>query len=164
MTQKITKTGYNILEGLYVEGFPELVWHLLNFELFTLNLILNVDNPMVRKKNQLILLSSILLTKIQQPIPRVGGRMVLYYTLYNVILRIAWNFLETRENIKILKKKIQNGRLKKMMFFKIANSQYFFLKILWIRRWVSRIDCCKGHRCGSTYMAVRLSDICSKMA
>ena len=75
MTQKITKTGYNILEGLYVEGFPELVWHLLNFELFTLNLILNVDNPMVRKKNQLILLSSILLTKIQQPIPR----MVLYY-------------------------------------------------------------------------------------
>ena len=75
MTQKITKTGYNILEGLYVEGFPELVWHLLNFELFTLNLIINVDNPMVRKKNQLILLSSILLTKIQQPIPR----MVLYY-------------------------------------------------------------------------------------
>ena len=63
-----------------------------------------------------------------------------------------------------LKKKIQNGRLKKMTFFKIANSQYFFLKILWIRRWVSRIDCCKGHRCGSTYMAVRLSDICSKMA
>ena len=39
-----------------------------------------------------------------------------------------------------LKKKIQNGRLKKMMFFKIANSQYFFLKILWIRRWVSWID------------------------
>ena len=46
---------------------------------------------------------------------------------------------------KNLKKKIQNGRLKKMTFFKIANSQYFFLKLLWIRRWVSRIDCCEGH-------------------
>ena len=43
----------------------------------------------------------------------------LIHTLYNVILRIARNFLETRENVKILthflKKKIQNGR-----FFKIA--------------------------------------------
>ena len=77
MAQKITKNGYNIFEHV-VEGFPVLVWHLLNFELFTLNLILNVDNPMVRKKNQLILLSSILLAKIQQQIPRVGGRMVLY--------------------------------------------------------------------------------------
>ena len=44
-----------------------------------LNLFLNVDNPVVRKKNQLILFSSILLSKIQQPIPRVGGRMVLFY-------------------------------------------------------------------------------------
>ena len=61
-----------------------------------------------------------------------------------------------------LKKKIQNGRLKKMTFFKIANSQYFFLKILWIRCWVSRIDCCEGHQCGLTYMAVRLSDISPK--
>jgi len=43
MAQKITKNGYNIFEHI-VEGFPELVWHLLNFELFTLNLILNVDN------------------------------------------------------------------------------------------------------------------------
>ena len=63
---------------------------------------------------------------------------------------------------KKFEKKIQNGRLKKTTFFKIANSQYFFLKILWIRCWVSRIDCCEGHRCGSTYMAVRLSDISPK--
>ena len=28
--------------------------------------------------------------------------------------------------------KIQNGRLKKTEFFKIANSQYFFVKISWI--------------------------------
>ena len=31
-------------------------------------------------------------------------------------------------------KKIQNGRLKKTEFFKIANSQYFFMKISWIGR------------------------------
>jgi hypothetical protein len=39
-----------------------------------------------------------------------------------------------------LKKKIQNGRLKKSAFFKIANSQNFFVKISWIVPWVSRID------------------------
>ena len=44
-------------------------------------------------------------------------------------------------------KKIQNGRLKKSSFFKIANSQNFFAK---------GIDV--------TYMAVRLSDKCSKTA
>ena len=61
-------------------------------------------------------------------------------------------------------KKIQNGRLKKTMFFKIANSQKIFAKISQIGPWVSRIDWCKGHWCGSTYMAVRLSDIFSKRA
>ena len=108
------------------------------------------------------------------------------HTLYNVILRIARNFLETRENIKIeshpfyhiicdwfscewskkkilfLKKKIQNGRLKKTEFFNSANSQYFFLKISRICPWVSRIDWREGHQCGSTYMVVRLSDLSSK--
>jgi hypothetical protein len=39
-----------------------------------------------------------------------------------------------------LKKKIQNGRLKKRSFSSSANSQYFFVKILWIGPWVSRID------------------------
>ena len=38
------------------------------------------------------------------------------------------------------KKKIQNGRLKKRSFSSSANSQYFFVKILWIGPWVSRID------------------------
>ena len=42
---------------------------------------------------------------------------------------------------------------------RIINSQYFFVKILWIGPWVSRIDWCKGHWCGSTYMVVRLSSI-----
>jgi hypothetical protein len=38
------------------------------------------------------------------------------------------------------KKKIQNGRLKKSSFFKIANSQNFFAKISQICPWVSRIE------------------------
>ena len=61
-------------------------------------------------------------------------------------------------------KKIQNGRLKKSSFFKIANSQNFFAKISQIRPWVSRIEWCEGHWCSSTYMAVRLSDKSSKTA
>ena len=48
------------------------------------------------------------------------------------------------------------------LFFKIANSQYFFVKLFWIGPWVSRIEWCEGHWSGSTYMAVRLFDICSK--
>ena len=63
-----------------------------------------------------------------------------------------------------MKKKIQNGRLKKRSFFTSVNSQYFFVKILWIRPWVSRIGWCEGHWCGSTYMAVRLPNISSKTA
>ena len=43
-------------------------------------------------------------------------------------------------------KKIQNGRLTKIEFFKTANSQYFFVKILEIGPWVSRT--CEGHLCG----------------
>ena len=61
-----------------------------------------------------------------------------------------------------LEKKNQNGRLKKSAFFKIANSQNFFVKISWIGPWVSRIDWCEGHWFISTYMAVRLSDIRAK--
>ena len=45
---------------------------------------------------------------------------------------------------------------------KQKNSQYFFSKFSWMGPWVSRIDCCEGHQCGSTYMAMRLSDITSK--
>ena len=63
-----------------------------------------------------------------------------------------------------LKKKIQNGRLKKMSFSSSANSQYFFRKISWIGPWVGRIGWCEGHWCSLTYMVVRLSDIRSKTA
>ena len=104
-------------------------------------------------------------------------------TLYNAILRIVRNFLKTRENIKISthpfyhinlgwfswewskkKFKIQNGRLKKSSFFKIANSRNFFAKISEIGPRVSRIEWCEGHRFSSTYVTVRLSDKSSKTA
>ena len=62
------------------------------------------------------------------------------------------------------KKKIQNGRLKKTEFFNFAKSWAISAKISWIGPWVSRIEWCEGHWFGSTYMAVRLSDISSKTA
>ena len=56
------------------------------------------------------------------------------------------------------KKQKQN----KMSFFSSTNSQYFFMKILGIGTWVSWINSCKGHRCASTYIVVRLSNVSSK--
>ena len=72
-------------------------------------------------------------------------------------------FMGMRQNFFFfLKKKIQNGRLKKRSFFNSVNSQYFFVKISWIGPWASRIDWCEGHWWGSIYMVVRLSDITLK--
>ena len=71
--------------------------------------------------------------------------------LYNVKLWIARNLLETRENIKI----------KSHPFYHII---YDWFSWRWIDPWVSRINWCEGHWCGSTYIAVRLSDIGSKRA
>ena len=43
------------------------------------------------------------------------------------------------------------------------NRQFsIFKKKIWIGPWVSTIEWCKGHWCGSTYMAMRLSKISSK--
>ena len=41
-----------------------------------------------------------------------------------------------------LKRKEKNEKwlTQKTQFFKIANSQYFFVKISWIGPWISRID------------------------
>ena len=74
----------------------------------------------------------------------------------------VFHWYEAKKNSKWPTKKIQNGRLKKTSFSSSANSQYFFMKFLWIGPWVSRIDWCEGHWFGSTYMVVRLSDISSK--
>ena len=110
--------------------------------------------------------------------------MVSTDVLYNVILRIARNLLKTSENIKILtcpfyctnldwfswewckkksrKKKFKMANFSKCLFFKMANSQIVFAKILQIDPWVSKIDWCKGHWWSSTYMVVRLSDTRAK--
>ena len=68
----------------------------------------------------------------------------------NVILRIARKLLETRENIKIESSSFYHNLLlifmglskknPKWPFFKITNSQIFFVKISWLGPWVSRID------------------------
>ena len=60
-----------------------------------------------------------------------------------------------------LKKKFKWPTQKNVIF---QNRQFskFLMKISWIDPWVSRIEWCKGHWSGSTYMAVRLADISSK--
>ena len=52
----------------------------------------------------------------------------------------------------------------KTEIFKTTNSQKFFEKISGIGSLVSKIDCCEGHWCCSTYMVVRLLDVTSKPA
>ena len=97
-------------------------------------------------------------------------------TLYNVILRIPRNLLETRENVKILTHPFYHTNLdwflwewskkkSKWPFFKMAVFQKClkFLKLSQIGPRVSRIDCCEGHWSSSTYMVVRLSDIRAKI-
>ena len=61
-----------------------------------------------------------------------------------------------------MKQKNQNSWLKKTEIFNSPNSQYFFAKISGIGPWVSRINWCKLHQCGSTYMVIRLSNVSSK--
>ena len=57
-------------------------------------------------------------------------------------------------------KKNKNWQIKK--HFPAPPILNIFMKISWIGPWVSRIDWCEGHWCGSTYMVMRLSDISSK--
>ena len=114
--------------------------------------------------------------------------LALLSTLYNAILRIARNFLETRENITISthpfyhinwgwfpwewskkkiffsKKKFKMADSKKAHFSKSPILKNFFAKISQMGSWVSRIEWCKGHWCSLTYMAVRLSNKSSKTA
>ena len=61
-----------------------------------------------------------------------------------------------------IKQKFKMADSKKTEFFKIANSQKFFVKISWIGHWVSWIDWCERHSCSSTYMVVRLSEVSDK--
>ena len=49
-----------------------------------------------------------------------------------------------QKSIFFFEKNIQNGLLKKTEFFNSANSQYFFLKILWIGPWLVGLIDAKG--------------------
>ena len=63
-------------------------------------------------------------------------------------------------NFFFLKKKIQNGWLKKGHFSKSPILNIFLWKFY--GSVLGLVDWCKGQRCGSTYMAMRLFDISSK--
>ena len=86
------------------------------------------------------------------------------WLLFSFLVFGFWLLGWSKNFFFFLKKKIQNGRLKKRSFSSSANSQYFFMKISGIGPWVSRIGWCEGHWCCLTYMVVRLSDIRSKTA
>ena len=60
----------------------------------------------------------------------------------SLLTKKLWPFYMRMKQKKIffLKKKFQNGRLKKSLFSKITNSQKIFMKISWIGPWVSRIE------------------------
>ena len=57
------------------------------------------------------------------------------------------------------KNKISKWPTQKKVIFQLRQLSIFFTKISWIGPWVGRIDFCKGHWCGSTYMVTRLSYI-----
>ena len=80
------------------------------------------------------------------------------HSFYPIICAWFW-WGWSKKKCTFLKKKIQNGWLKKTTFFKTVNSQYFFAKLSGIGPWVSRINWCEGHQCDSTDMVVRLSNI-----
>ena len=81
-----------------------------------------------------------------------------------ILSRPFWIFFFKKNFFFFLEKKNQVSGHKKNAFFKVANSQNNFAKLSQIGPWVSRIGWCKGHWWGSTYVAVRLSDISSKTA
>ena len=59
-------------------------------------------------------------------------------------------------------KKNSKWPTQKNLIFQLCQFSIFFMKISWIGPWGSRIDWCKGHWCGSTYLVVRLFNISSK--
>ena len=118
-------------------------------------------------------LPPVVLRAICKVMGEYGSRVVIgkfiIHTLYNVLLRMARNLLETRENVKILthsfyhtnldwfswewskkkfffwRKKFKMADFSKWPFFKIANPRDFFAKILQIDPCISRIDWCEAH-------------------
>ena len=72
--------------------------------------------------------------------PSEFGKRLLFTYLIKKLWRI---FIEMKQKNFFFEKKVLNGQLKKTEFFKIANSQKFFAKILEIGPWIIRIDWCE---------------------
>ena len=97
------------------------------------------------------------------------------HTMYNELLRIARNLLETRENIKIESRSFYHIIC---CWFSWGLSNFFFLKknpkwpIFKMGVFQNRkfsiffcenfMDWCERHWCGSTYMVERLSNVSSE--
>ena len=60
-------------------------------------------------------------------------------------------------------KKIKMADSEKLSFSKPPILNFFFSKISWIGPWVSGINWCEGHQCGSTYICCQISKICIAM-
>ena len=71
-------------------------------------------------------------------------------------------FMEMKQKKICFEKKNSKWPTQKNLDFQLPQFSKFFLKISGIGPWVSRIDWCKGHLCGSTYRVERLSDVSSK--
>ena len=82
--------------------------------------------------------------------------------LPSILIHNLWLiFMGMKQEKKIIEKKWPT---QKKVIFQNRQFSIFFVKILWIGPWVSRIKWCEGHWNGSTYMVVRLSDIRSETA
>ena len=80
------------------------------------------------------------------------------------ILPYKFGLIFMRMKKKNWRKKFKMADFSKWPFFKIANSRFFFAKISEIGPWVSWVDWCEGHWCGSICMVVRRSEISSQTA
>ena len=80
--------------------------------------------------------------------------------LSNKLWRVFMGIKQKKQ--KFAKKNFKMADSKKLSFSTTTKSWAIAAKISWIGPWVSRIDWCEGHWCGSTYMVVRLSYISSK--
>jgi hypothetical protein len=82
----------------------------------------------------------------------------------SILTHNLWLIFMGMEQKKLffLKKKNSKWPTKKNWVFQLRQFSIFFVKISWIGPWIYRINWCEGHWCGSSNMAVRLSNISSK--
>ena len=96
-------------------------------------------------------------------------KQILSFLVLKIFVQVYAYWITNQKHYQMKKKQNKNEEnflyvhsLSTWPFFKIANSQNLFVKILWIGPLVIRIDWREGHWLSSTYMAVRLSDIRAK--